>query len=464
MVSGVRWMSTVHSKPPTPPPRTTQPPTPPPTTQSTTESRDVFSLEPAQIVSELDNYIIGQNDAKRTVAIAMRNRWRRNQLKTMNNPIWKEIVPKNILMIGPTGTGKTEIARRMASLTGSPFIKVEATKFTEVGFKGQDVDKIIKDLIHIAVRLVKERDGRKLLKEKVDERILDLLTERLGIKYSREDLRKGLLRGEFENQEVPYLARKDEKISVVKLGDVEFLWDSESTPKHKMIPTKIKDIRTIEEETEYSKIQDDQAIIKQAVLETEQFGIVFIDEIDKITRSHFSSNGDASDEGVQRDLLPLIEGTKIATDFGEIDTSQILFIASGAFHQSKPSDLLAELQGRLPLRVVLNALTEEDFFRILTEPTANIIRQQRALLKTEDIDLRFTMDALLEISKAAFILNQTVENIGARRLFTVLERILEEYSFNTNNWKGSCVIIDAETVQERLKDMSQKQNLKRYIL
>uniref|UniRef100_A0A6B2L2D5 AAA+ ATPase domain-containing protein n=1 Tax=Arcella intermedia TaxID=1963864 RepID=A0A6B2L2D5_9EUKA len=439
---------------------------------------EFLSLQPEEIAKELDKYIVGQADAKRAVAVAMRNRWRRNKVP---EKLRKEIMPKNILMIGPTGCGKTEVARRMAKLAEAPFIKVEATKYTEVGFKGADVDQIIKDLLEIAIRLVKERETQKLkqlVKDKVDETLLDLLVGKTDQDdpqqtFTRSEVKQSLLKGLVENVEVNYEPRVNSNKVPNNQQNVKFpaavvqlqsIFSAFIQPKPKKTKYFIKEIRPLEEEAQIQNFLPEEAIVKRAIFETEEYGIVFIDELDKIIPTSGRFHADASDEGVQRDLLPLIEGTKITTDHGEVDTSNILFITAGAFHHSKPSDLLAELQGRLPIRVQLHDLNEEELYRILTEPEAHAIKQYRALLKTEGVDLRFTDEALREIAKITSEVNQTVENIGARRLSTVLERILEDISFNASNYKAQTVIIDKEDVDAHMVEFKKKADLKQYIL
>jgi ATP-dependent HslUV protease ATP-binding subunit HslU len=449
---------------------------------------EFLSLQPEEITKELDKYIVGQIDAKKAVAVAMRNRWRRNQL---NEELRKEIIPKNILMIGPTGCGKTEVARRMAKLADAPFIKVEATKFTEVGFKGQDVDQIIKDLLEIAIKLIRERETKrleKLVESKVEDNILELLIgsadsnkNDIHDKGFQEDMRKCLRRGDMDNFDISYepklqnsknklfvtgqnLLKKQDPMQIQHLISNLISQNYSFQQKKKPQNYNLKEVRTMEQQAEIQKQLTDEVIIKRAITETEEYGIVFIDELDKITGSHYRFHADASDEGVQRDLLPLIEGTKILTDHGEVDTSKILFITAGAFHSAKPSDLLAELQGRLPIRVVLHDLSEDDMYRILTEPESHLIKQHRALLGTESVDLRFTDEAIKEIAKIASEVNQSIENIGARRLHTVLEKVLEEISFNASLYKGKTMVIDKDDVQMHMKELRKKSDLKQYIL
>jgi len=439
------------------------------------------SLQPPEILAELDKWIVGQHEAKKAVAVAMRNRWRRRQVAP---DLQKEIVPKNILMIGPTGVGKTEVARRMAKLTHSPFIKVEATKYTEVGFKGSDVDTIIKDILDIAIKLVRERESKRLepvITEKVNQRLLSIIIgdSMEGIS-SREAMLHLLQTGQLELVELDYEPRPAPRKGFPAFlspfapnrgmesngGTAAVLYldafnGDREKPKSKCT---VKEIRAFEEADIKQKLLVEENIIKRAIYETEEFGIVFIDELDKIVSTGTKWSADASDEGVQRDLLPLIEGTKIQTDHGDVDTSKILFIGSGAFMQAKPSDLLAELQGRLPIRVKLSDLSEEDLYRILVEPECNLILQQKALMKTEGVDLRFTDEAILEIARAAAEANKTVENIGARRLQTVLEKVLEDVSYNAAVHKDTTVVFDKADIELHFKEFRDKVNLKHYIL
>jgi ATP-dependent HslUV protease ATP-binding subunit HslU len=409
------------------------------------EELNFSKLQPEEIKSELDKWIIGQDDAKIAIAVALRNRWRRTQVP---EEIKKEIIPKNILMIGPSGCGKTEIARRMATLAAAPFIKVEATKYTEVGYKGADVDSIIKGLVDIGIKKVKERVKKgleKLLKEKADNILVEEISgadaeESVKIQ-TREDLKTGKL---------------DE--TVIKNPKFKTSNDDGS-------PT-IKDLRTnwIKSQLNGLVSSHESTIIPRGLMEVQEFGIVYIDEIDKIVNNGFHYHADASDEGVQRDLLPLIEGTKIKTDHGDVDTSKMLFIAAGAFLQTKPQDLLAELQGRLPIRIQLKSLTQHELYRVLTEPDAPLILKEKAMLKTEGVDLRFTDEAVMAIAKAATDANDTVENIGARRLHTVVERVIEDISYNVEEYQNRTFVIDEEYVAERLKELNQKVELKKYIL
>ncbi|KAL6074317.1 ClpB C-terminal D2-small domain-containing protein [Balamuthia mandrillaris] len=434
---------------------------------------NVKPLLPKEIVSELDKYIIGQQEAKRAVAVALRNRWRRRQLPQEQAA---EIIPKNILMIGPTGVGKTELARRLAKLSQAPFIKVEATKFTEVGFHGRDVDQIIRDLVENAINDATQRakeEEKTRLKQEVEERILDLLTGKETRDLTRESFRKMLKEGKLETREV--------ELDVVEKPTRRGLSFSENMlmqdilinvvpPKKQLRRMTVAECRPYLEEQESEKLLNKDLIVKKALDSVQNNGIVFIDEIDKICTSPNQRFGgaDASSEGVQRDLLPLIEGTIINTKHGNVDTSKILFVGSGAFHSCKPSDLLAELQGRLPIRVQLKPLSREDLYRILTETHFNQIEQAKALLRTEGIDLQFTDAAIREIARLTSEVNETVENIGARRLHTVLEKILEEVSYecpqSADGEELTKVIIDVPEVEKRLSDMLIKTDLSKYVL
>jgi len=437
--------------------------------------RNLSELTPREIVAELDRFIVGQPDAKRAMAIALRNRWRRKQLP---EKLRDEVMPKNMLMIGPTGVGKTEIARRLAKLVDAPFIKVEATKFTEVGFHGRDVDQIIRDLLENAVSLVKQRHRRAMkvqLRRTVEERLLDELTGLHSREATRESFRTLLRAGELEDREIEIdepartkpsvlvqdigpgqdmLSRLDKMLTVQRSGG--------AGAKRRM---SVKDARTVLEESEAEKLMTDDAVGKLALEAAEQDGIVFIDEIDKIcTPSNFRHGADASSEGVQRDLLPLIEGSIVSTKRGNVNTDHILFVASGAFHQCKPSDLMAELQGRLPIRVELKGLTEADLYKILTVPETNLVKQHIELMRTEGVTLVITDAALREIAAVAAEINVSVENIGARRLHTVLERIMEETSFAGPDLNGQTITIDAVDVKGSLGDMLLKTDLSKYVL
>jgi len=429
---------------------------------------------PREIVSELDRYIVGQGDAKRAVAIALRNRWRRQQLEPQ---LREEVLPKNILMIGPTGVGKTEISRRLARLAQAPFIKVEATKFTEVGYVGRDVEQIVRDLLEVGIGQVRERRRREVeakAEDRAEERILDALVGKSGA-ATREAFRKSLRSGELNEKEVE-LEMKDAggmpafeipgmpnaQISMVNLGDIfgKAFGGAQKTRRIKVVDAHAP---LVAEEAD--KLLDNDAILREAIETVENNGIVFLDEIDKIcARSEVRGGGDVSREGVQRDLLPLIEGTTVATKHGQVKTDHILFIASGAFHAAKPSDLLPELQGRLPIRVELKALTREDFRRILTEPEASLIKQYVALMQTERVTLDFTEDGIAAIADLAAQVNASVENIGARRLQTIMERVVDEISFNASERGGDKLTIDAVYVRARVEDLAKDQDLSRYIL
>jgi ATP-dependent HslUV protease ATP-binding subunit HslU len=430
---------------------------------------------PREIVSELDRYIVGQAEAKRAVAIALRNRWRRQQLPP---ELREEVLPKNILMIGPTGVGKTEISRRLARLAQAPFLKVEATKFTEVGYVGRDVEQIVRDLVEIALaqtREKKRRDVEAQAEARTEERLLDALTGPSASASTRETFRKKLRDGELGDKEVEIEMRDtggmpsfeipgmpSAQISMVNLGDIfGKAMGGRSKPKR----MKVKDAREPLLAEEADKLLDEDAMVREAIESVEQNGIVFLDEIDKIcARSELRGGGDVSREGVQRDLLPLIEGTVVATKHGSVKTDHILFIASGAFHTAKPSDLLPELQGRLPIRVELRALSREDFRRILTEPEASLIKQYVALMKTEGVTLDFAEDGITAIADIAAQVNASVENIGARRLHTVMERVLDEISFAATDSAGATIAIDATYVKDRVEDLAKDQDLSRFIL
>ena len=432
------------------------------------------TFSPREIVSELDRYIVGQNDAKRAVAIALRNRWRRQQL---TGELREEVLPKNILMIGPTGVGKTEIARRLAKLAGAPFLKVEATKFTEVGYVGRDVESIIRDLVEVAIALVKEtkrKEVRTKAEKAAEERVLDALVGPTAQPATRESFRKKLRANELNNSEIEIqVADAGPTMPMFELPGSGMTTLNLSEMLGKAFQGRSKTRRVTVHESyepliteESDKLIDSDQITGEAVKAVENNGIVFLDEIDKICqRSDAARSGaDVSREGVQRDLLPLIEGTTVATKHGTVKTDHILFIASGAFHVSKPSDLLPELQGRLPIRVELQALSRQDFRRILTEPEASLIKQYVALMATEGLTLHFTDDAIDRIADTAVEVNSTVENIGARRLQTVLERVLDEVSFNASEISGQSIIIDADYVEARIGALAKNADLSRYIL
>ncbi|HVI31763.1 ATP-dependent protease ATPase subunit HslU [Phenylobacterium sp.] len=431
-------------------------------------------FSPREIVSELDRYIVGHAEAKRAVAVALRNRWRR---KRVPDDLRDEVTPKNILMIGPTGVGKTEIARRLAKLAQAPFLKVEATKFTEVGYVGRDVDQIVRDLVEGAIGMVREkrRAGvRARAEAAAEERILDALTGP-GSTAARESFRKKLRAGELDDKEVelqvadsgPALPMMDlpgqpgASMGMLNLGDMFGKAFGGRTKVHKTTVAGAW-VPLIAEESD--KLLDQEALTQEALELAENQGIVFLDEIDKVASSRDRAGADVSREGVQRDLLPLIEGTTVSTKYGPVKTDHILFIASGAFHVAKPSDLLPELQGRLPIRVELKALTRDDFRRILTEPEANLIRQHQALLATEGVTLEFTAEAVEALADAAVTVNGAVENIGARRLQTVLEKVLEDVSFNAADRTGETVTVDADYVTSRIGELSHNTDLSRFIL
>ncbi|HEY3638637.1 MAG TPA: ATP-dependent protease ATPase subunit HslU [Rhizomicrobium sp.] len=430
---------------------------------------------PREIVSELDRYIVGQADAKRAVAIALRNRWRRQQLAP---ELREEVQPKNILMIGPTGVGKTEISRRLAKLAQAPFIKVEATKFTEVGYVGRDVEQIVRDLVETSLAQIREkrrRDVETQAEAHAEERILDALTGSTASQSTRETMRKRLRSGELNEKEVEIELRDaagapmveipgmpGAQIGMVNLGDMLGKAFGGRARARRMSVADAQEPLIAEEA---DKLLDNDAILRDAIESVEQNGIVFLDEIDKIcARSEYRGGGDVSREGVQRDLLPLIEGTTVTTKHGAVKTDHILFIASGAFHQAKPSDLLPELQGRLPIRVELKALDRDDFQRILTEPEASLIKQYRALLDTEGVALQFTDDGIDAIADIAAHVNATVENIGARRLQTVMERVLDEISFSATERTGEKLVIDGAYVRSREEELAKDQDLSRFIL
>jgi len=432
------------------------------------------SLSPREIVSELDRFVVGQNKAKRAVAIALRNRWRRQAL---SGDMRDEVLPKNILMIGPTGVGKTEISRRLSKLAEAPFVKVEATRFTEVGYVGRDVEQIIRDLLEIAISMEKVKKRKEVhaqAQKFAEERVLDALVGDKASVATRESFRKRLRDGDLDDNEIEIVVSESNQmpsfeipgmpganVGMINISDVLGKSIGQKPKKKKM---SVKESHEILINEESDKLIEQDKIIKAAKNSTENNGIVFLDEIDKISARTDRVGGDVSREGVQRDLLPLIEGTTVSTKYGAIKTDHILFIASGAFQLAKPSDLLPELQGRLPIRVELDALNSEDFKRILKEPDNSLIKQYKALLKTENVDLEFTDDGIDTIANIASEVNTTVENIGARRLHTIIERVLDEISFTATDRAGEKITVDSEYIKKNIGELVKDTDLSKFIL
>ena len=434
----------------------------------------ISSLSPREIVSELDRFVVGQNKAKRAVAIALRNRWRRQALK---DEMKDEVLPKNILMIGPTGVGKTEISRRLSKLAEAPFVKVEATRFTEVGYVGRDVEQIVRDLLEIAIAMEKVKKRKEVYaqaQKQAEEKVLDAIVGNKASVATRESFRKRLRNGDLDNNEIEIAVSESNNmpsfeipgmpganVGMINIGEMLGKGMGKQQKKKKMT---VKESHEILINEESDKLIEQDKIIKSAKNSTENNGIVFLDEIDKISARTDRVGGDVSREGVQRDLLPLIEGTTVSTKYGPIKTDHILFIASGAFQLAKPSDLLPELQGRLPIRVELEALTSDDFKKILREPDNSLIKQYKALLKTENVDLEFSEDGIDTIANIATEVNSTVENIGARRLHTIIEKVLDEISFTATDRAGEKITIDSEYIKKNLGELVKDTDLSKFIL